>query len=75
MVFPIVTGTVSSLQETLFHHLNRNKGFKLDWRQRTWGDEAGEGKMLFCTQLLASLTGSSVMVACWITQQVDLRTA
>lgn len=74
MVFLIITGTVWSFEETQYQHLNRNKGFKLDCRQRTWGDEAGEGKILFCTWLLASPAGGSVKVACWITQQVDLRT-
>lgn len=42
--------------------------------RRTWGARAGEGKMLFCPQLLASLAGDSMQVACWIAQQVDLRT-
>lgn len=43
--------------------------------QRTWQAGAGEGKMVFCPQLLVSLAGGNVKVACWITQQVDLRTA
>lgn len=52
----------------------RNAGLELGRIQRTWGAGAGEGKMLSCPQLLASLAGDSMKIACWIAQQVDLRT-
>lgn len=40
--------------------------------QGTWGTRGG--RMLFFSQLQASLAGGSVKVSCWIAQQVDLRT-
>lgn len=39
--------------------------------QRTWEAGAGVGKTMFCPQLLASLVGDSMKVACWIAQQMD----